>query len=568
MNIFLAGSRNANIIRALCCVIALSLMSCATQQENYNVPEVIVESRMERSGPIVEERYGVESELSKKVEGTNRNNQQNKNDSSVFNITKPIRFESKKFNVSAIDVSAPIFFMSLVEGTRLNMIVHPDVVGDISIHLKQVTIEEVLDAIRDVYGIDYVVKAYGYQIVPRTLKNKLFRVNYLNVNRVGKSSMLVSSGQVSFSDNSEDGSTSGRESNSSVIQSSQINTESVTGFWFRLENIIKTLVGNEDGKKVVVDAESGIVVVKAYPSEIRSVEQFLDRAELSLKKQVIIEAKIMEVVLSEGYQAGIQWDTFGLGYDGVLQNSDKTVAGKLSPGTFTTLIDNTIEGFFSLGINKRNFNAVITLLEAHGEVNVLSSPRISTVNNQKAVIKVGTDEYFVTDLSNNTTSNTTTTQTSPDITLTPFFSGIALDVTPHIGDDDEVVLHVHPTITEVEERIKNISIGSTSVSIPLAFSTIRETDSIIKAKSGQVVVIGGLMQERKTGNTAGIPFLSNIPYLGRLFKQERDLTVKTELVIMIKPTITSNDDWEDEEKIIKQRFPQFFTEKNASKGKM
>lgn len=473
------------------------------------------------------------------------------------------RNDKKTFDVLASDVPASVFFMSLVEGTDLNMVVHPEVVGDITIRLKQVTLEEALSAVRDVYGIDFVVKAYGYQIVPRKLKNRIFRVNYLNINRVGKSSMLVSSGQVSLSEQSDGGSSSeGSEGGGNTIQSSQISTESSSDFWSNLENIIKTIVGvnDGDGRKVVVDAQSGIVVVKAFPSELRSVSDFLDRAELSLQKQVIIEAKIMEIILSDGYQAGIQWDTFGLGFNGEIQNTDKRVVGKLTPDTFTTLINNEVEGFFTFGVNHKNFNAIINLLESAGEVNVLSSPRISTVNNQKAVIKVGTDEFFVTDISNNVTSSSTTTSQSPEISLTPFFSGIALDVTPHIGEDEEVVLHVHPTITEVEERVKDIGIAGGVVSLPLAFSTIRETDSVIKAKNGQVVVIGGLMQERKNTNTAGIPFVSRVPILGNLFKQERDVTVKSELVIMLKPIVVSSDVWLDEEEVIKKRFPQFYLE--------
>ena len=559
-------------------VVMLLLVSCASIPDTIlsngkrtGNNDVVVKDASMLLGGELDDDLGVETlsdkeknsrlvEENKKLRSENATAQQKMN--KVLKKESIERAKEKvRFDVSANDVPAVAFFMSLVEGTDLNMVVHPSVAGDVTIRLKKVTLEEALDAVRDVYGFDYLVKAYGYQIVPKKLKSKIFRVNYLNISRVGKSSMRVSSGQVTQSEGSSGGDDDSGASGggSTEVQSSEVSTESRTGFWDRLETIVNTIVGSDEGRRVVVDPQSGIVMVRAYPSELRNVGDFLDRAELSLKKQVIIEAKIIEVILSEGYQAGIQWDTFGLGYDGDMKLSTKKVVGKMTPDTFTTLIDNSIEGFFTLGLNYDNFNAVLQLLESHGDVNVLSSPRISTVNNQKAVIKVGTDEYFVTDISNDVTSSSTATSQSPEISLTPFFSGIALDVTPHIGDNDEVVLHVHPTITEVEERVKDIGIGELVVSLPLAFSTIRETDSVIKAKSGQVVVIGGLMQEKTNANTAGVPYLSNIPYLGNMFKQKRDLTVKSELVIMLKPVVVSSDTWQNEEDRIKKRFPQFYS---------
>ena len=175
---------------------------------------------------------------------------------------------------------------------------------------------------------------------------------------------------------------------------------------------------------------------------------------------------------------------------------------------------------------------------------VLSSPRVSTVNNQKAVIKVGTDEFFVTDVSSNTTTNISGTTNSPDITLTPFFSGIALDVTPQISADGDVILHIHPSISDVVDQTKEITLGLSTLSLPLAFSTVREADTVVRARSGQVVVIGGLMQNISSNDDAGLPGVSDIPSVGVLFKQQSQKNRRTELVILMRPIVVdSNKTW-------------------------
>jgi MSHA biogenesis protein MshL len=192
---------------------------------------------------------------------------------------------------------------------------------------------------------------------------------------------------------------------------------------------------------------------------------------------------------------------------------------------------------FNIG---NNFAGFIELLQTQGEVQVLSSPRVSAVNNQKAVIKVGQDEFFVTDFSTTTTTGTATT-TTPSVTLTPFFSGIALDVTPQISGDGSVLLHIHPSVSRVEDQDKEITFGEESLTLPLALSTVRESDTIIRAKSGQIVVIGGLMEDILTDEEAATPFLSDIPMVGELFKHKRQRKAKTELVILLKPLVVSHD---------------------------
>lgn len=460
--------------------------------------------------------------------------------------TQPRVQDGRRFDVTAAGASAKAYFAGLVQGSNANVVVHPEVNASISIQLKNVTLEEALDATCDLYELDYLGREYGYQVVPRKLQSQVFRVDYLDVARNGNSNTLVSSGQVSFTQsNSEEGASASSTEDTSTTQSAQIRTESFSEVWKNLRASVETLVGNKDGRSVVVDAQSGTIVVKAMPSELREVEAFLARAQNSLQRQVLIEAKIVEVTLQEGSDTGIQWNTFGEGFEGTVLDTGNKVTGSQAISPPATLVDSTIEGAFSLAVNATDFTGVLRLLKAQGDVQVLSSPRIATVNNQKAVIKVGTDEFFVTRVSSSTTTTTTTTSTIPEVTLTPFFSGIALDVTPQIGDDSNVILHVHPTVTEVVEKKKEIDLGDDELTLPLAFSSVRETDSVIKASDGQVVVIGGLMQNKEKTLASGVPFFSDIPVIGKLFDQNRDTRVKSELVILLRPRVLSPEvaDW-------------------------
>jgi MSHA biogenesis protein MshL len=188
----------------------------------------------------------------------------------------------------------------------------------------------------------------------------------------------------------------------------------------------------------------------------------------------------------------------------------------------------------------------LSLLSTQGNVQVLSSPRVTAVNNQKAVIKVGDDEYFVTDVSSQSTISSSTTSVVPNIELTPFFSGIALDVTPQIDKDGVVLLHVHPSVIETQEQEKIVTLNQEQYILPLAQSNIRESDTIIRARSGEIVVIGGLMQSMIADSESQTPLLGDIPILGNLFKSKKQTEVKKELVILLKPTVVDAQTWRDQ----------------------
>jgi len=211
---------------------------------------------------------------------------------------------------------------------------------------------------------------------------------------------------------------------------------------------------------------------------------------------------------------------------------------------------------FAVAVQGSNFAALMSFLETQGDVQVLSSPRIATINNQKAVLKVGNDEFFVTGVSTSTTASTGATTTVPEVELQPFFSGIALDVTPQIDRNDNIILHIHPSISQVSTVNKQINLGSnlSTINLPLASSDIRETDSIVRTRDGEVIVIGGLMTQAARDTLSKVPGVGDAPgVVGKAFRQEGSGVVKSELVILLKSTVVQGSQSWGEDILATQR---------------
>ncbi|MDO6524140.1 pilus (MSHA type) biogenesis protein MshL [Motilimonas sp. 1_MG-2023] len=474
------------------------------------------------------------------------------------------RVYEKRFQVAANNVEANQFFGSLVQDTPFSMAIHPGVEGYISLNLKDVTLDEVLSVTKDMYGYDIQRKGRIYHIYPSGMRVETFSMNYLLMDRDGATKTTVATGHLADQNSNNDsnnfdsgssstdslgGSNSSSGSNSGNTNGTQIITRTNTTYWQSLEEALVGLIGGGEGRKVVTNPMAGLVTVRAYPDELKMVGDFIKKAESRLHRQVILETQIIEVVLDDNYQQGITWDfannanTTDLAFDSVSKVAEN-------------VIRNTIGGGGALTISNGDFSAVVSLLDTQGDVNVLSKPRITAINNQKAVIKVGNDEYFVTDVSTTTVTGNATTST-PNVELTPFFSGISLDVTPQIDEQGGVLLHVHPSIIDIEEQQKKISFRSTSAGdatigsedglvIPVAKSEVRESDTIVKAQSNDVIVIGGLMKTLTKDLVSKTPLLGDIPWVGELFTNRSKQTFKTELVILLKPTVVVDGTWQQE----------------------
>ena len=510
-------------------------------------------------------------------------------------------------------------FLAIVADTRYSMLMHPDVAGTLSVTLRGVTVTEALEAIRDVYGYDFKIDGRRIIIYAPTLQTRIFTINYPHSQREGSSDLRISSGSMPSS--------GGVAPTSSGAQNdrSRISTSSTSDLWAELATGVCSMIGAEqgvcqprseyvsktninsglskptevksqstykssstnssdNGRSVVISPQAGIMAVRAMPDELRQVESFLKAAKVAVERQVMLEAKIVEVELRDGFQSGIDWSALKNGGGataamGVIGGNTTTPLGAATntvasvnslvrgvqynlPGLSAggTLLADSVSlpaagsGLFGLALATEGFQAVLGFLETRGDIQILSSPRIATLNNQKALLKVGTDEFFVTNVSGGTGANTgttsatnnSTTPTLPTLTLTPFFSGIALDVTPQIDEGNNITLHVRPSVTSVTEKNKQIDLGTIgNYKLPLASSAVNESDTMVRIQDGNIVAIGGLMQMESNRTASGLPGSTSVPFLSSLLGNKLSSGRKKELVVLIKPTIIRNaEDWE------------------------
>lgn len=500
-------------------------------------------------------------------------------------VAPEVQETESRFDLSVVNAPATQVFMALVSGTRYSMLLPPEISGSLTLNLKDVTLLEALDTIRELYGYEFRVQGRRIFIEPNTVKMRVFQINYLASRRQGSSDLRVSGSSMTSGGAGGGTATAATATPNQQapvgtgatprrgIDASHVSMTTDSDFWGELRTALTAIVGSADGRSVVINPSSGVVVVRALPSELRNVDKYLKATQLVAERQVMLEAKILDVTLSEDFQSGINWAAFGGG-------SGRSAIGVTAPGSTllaegggTTLSNAAVgvtpgaggaivasalgRGFIGLAFQTANFAALLSFLETQGSVSVLSSPRIATLNNQKAVLKVGTDELFITNVTSSTTTTTTGSVSSPSLTLQPYFSGISLDVTPQIDDEGNVILHVHPAVSTVTDKEKIIDLGAQGIfRLPLASSSINETDSIVRVQDGNIVAIGGLMRQEQSSDRSQLPGATG--FAANLLGQRGATLRKRELVILIKPTLIQNDrTWTDDLREIQGRVQGF-----------
>ena len=528
----------------------------------------------------------------------------------------------ERVSISSPNLPADVFFNSLVADTDYGVAISEDVDVNINLSLPNVTIEEAMDTVAEIYNLDIERRGNIFTVRPGGLRTRQFTIDYLNVQRTGSSQMSVNNGAGGAGGvggglggglggiggvGGIGGFNSGLANNAALGgiggqfgggiggagglggiggvggAGGQIATSTTTDFWSDLETAISNLIGVEsgssgggggqnlaaggllggfggigggagsrnqstvtdEGKSVLVQPLTGIVIVTAFPHELDRIEAFIEAAQESLRREVIIQVQFLEVVLNKGFQYALDFNTFGpqannpvtgsgefLGTSAGLLGSDNRQAAQVISG------GNGIEGIsnpLQLSTSFTDFDAVFQLLQTRGTTQVISSPQLRVLNNQKAVFQDGDQEFFQTQADTTTVASGDNTTTNAENSLQQFFSGISMDITPQISADGEITLHVHPIITAVEEQSKNIG-GQV---VPLAKTTTRELDSVIKADNGKISILGGLAFERNISESAGIPGISRVPVLGDALEQRQTQSVKSEFIVLLKPIIAN-----------------------------
>jgi MSHA biogenesis protein MshL len=434
-----------------------------------------------------------------------------------------------------VDVRGLLRSVSGSAGLGLQMA--PDVQGQVNVHLENVRLGQALDAMLEPIELGYEVVDDVIVVHKRGMVTRWFTFDYPVTHREGRGELQISSSR-------EDGGSGGGSGDDSNQNKSHLTSTATMSIWPEVMKSLQVLVfrdahlddhGQRDeqelalnvsdsqGRSLVVNPMASLVQVTAEWDRVRRVDELLRRLQESLQRQVAIEVRIMEVYLDKDTQTGINWEP-------ILRNDFGANLRTFDAG------DGIGPAFFQFVVDSRDLNGVMQAISRSGDLRTISSPRVTTLNNQKAVVRVVTEEvYFEATVS--PALITSGVGTEPVINYTPRVVpvGVVLDVTPQVGNDRVITLNVHPTISDVV----GVAMSPNLDSVPVL--SIRELDTVGKVRDGQTLIVAGLMSERLQMVRTGIPLLKDVPLLGYIFGKTAHRTHNIELVMLLTPVIMEEE---------------------------
>jgi len=442
----------------------------------------------------------------------------------------------KLYSLRVREAQIQDILLALAQESGENLVVDPEVTGTVTVNLNRVTLEQALDALLGQLGFSYRREGRIIRISKPILETKIFQVNYVSTSRKGEKTVVATHG-------------SGAGGEQISASETRISGKDETDFWAEIQEGLTAIIFSDerpaavlrarqagvvssltsaDGKKLVISKTSGLIQVRDYPEKLREVANFLEHMEASSQRQVLIQARFLEVTLSKEFETGIRWDNiqeqfFNLDLSELSISWNLLGGGTQSSATGALLVSGATGplagGDFVIA-------DLVKALETQGKVKALASPKVATMNNQTAIVKVARqDVYFTSEISQGDVS------TLQSFTPNTIDVGVILDVTPQIGPGGDINMNIHPSITAEYDRVA----APDGTEFPLL--RIREADTVVKVQDGQTIIIAGLIQEQESTTRTGLPCLTNLPVFGYLFGYREETAEKTELVILITPTV-------------------------------
>jgi general secretion pathway protein D len=520
--------------------------------------------------------------------------------------------KEQTYSVVVNEVPVKEILFALARESNLNIDIHPSIQGRVTLNAVDQTLPAILERLAKQVDLTYKVENNVLSITPDHPVLRTYKIDYVNMSRdtkgfIGAAAEISSTGQSATTGSGGTSVTTSASGGANNSSRTSVTSESQNRFWENLEKNIKELLAETDKEVIITregspqsaqasvdgvtgaltsalapantttsqdreqaraeyktlfaatvisNRESGIITVRGTNKQHEKVREFIDKVMSSAKRQVLIEATIVEVQLNDGYQAGIDWSRLG----NAGASSGFTLSQRLqlpegfSRGDLQTRGTGTglIAGYFNPASSLGNIAASIRLLKEFGETKVLSSPKLMVLNNQTAVLKVVDNLVYFTIQAQQSTIGGSVGGTLATVTTTPNTVpvGIVMSVTPQINDIGNVNINVRPTISSLIRYVPDPNPQLKLANVEqqgIPEIQVREMESMLQISSGNTAVLGGLMQDVIKSNTDKVPGLSNIPGIGRAFTGRNDSNRKTELVIFLRPTVITNASLESDE---------------------